>query len=256
MLLHLPETIQTFSSESRKTVGSLIQSIKADKAQISALIQNLRSFDIGANYNPSLALKYSRLELEGIVEFFRDSSLRVGRFFNASAAVSNIANSIVAIYTSEVEKLEKDINYLENFIDNYQFIVGEDDLYNFNYIENFDSDINSDKSGIQIVDRDGISFNNNGNYYIDSSLGKMSISTGIEFTNQYNNISSTNYLSNYSNYSTTDTGFHSVFNEDKLDHWTVTVKSPVVLSSKLEESTRYISYDDSYINRSTSFSRN
>jgi len=161
MLLHLPETIQTFSNESRKTVGSLIQSIKADKAQVSALIQNLRSFDIGANYNPSLALKYSRLEVEGVVEFFRDSSLRVGRFFNAAAAVSNIANSVVAIFTSEIEKIERDIAYIENFIDNYQFIVGEDDLYNFNYVENFDNNRNADISGIEMTDKDGVSFNDN-----------------------------------------------------------------------------------------------
>ena len=98
MLLYLPETIQSFSTQSRKTVSSLIQSVKADKAQISALVENLRSFDPAANYTPSLALRYSLMEIEGIIEFFRDSSLRVSQFFTAASSIGNVLNSMIYIY--------------------------------------------------------------------------------------------------------------------------------------------------------------
>lgn len=247
MLLYLPETIQSFSSQSRKTVSSLIQSVKSDKAQISALIENLRSFDPTANYTPSLALKYSLMEIEGVIEFFRDSSLRVGQFFNAASSIGNILNSIVYIYESEIRKIEKDIDHLENFVDNYQFIVGEDDLFNFNYLENFDNDLKANKSNIILSDRDGVNFSNNGNYYIDSVLSKMSISNGINFLNQINNIGTIGYATNYSNYTTTDSEFISTLNETLQDNWTVTVKSPVILTSKLSEYSKYLPYDYSFI---------
>ena len=125
VLQHLPENIQTFSSQSRKTVSSLIQNIKADKTQVSSLIENIRSFDANTNYSPSLALRYSRLNIEGVIEFFRDSSLRINQFFSASSALSVALNSVASIYSSEIEKIEKDIFHLENFVNNYQFIVGE-----------------------------------------------------------------------------------------------------------------------------------
>jgi hypothetical protein len=140
VLQYLPDTIQTFSSSSKKTVSSLIQNIKADKTQIANLIENIKTFDTTANYTPTLALRYSPMNLEAIIEFFRDSSLRVGQFFSASSSISNVVNSMVSIFSSEIQKIENDIKILETFIDNYQYISGEDDLFNFNYVENFNNE--------------------------------------------------------------------------------------------------------------------
>ena len=187
MLRQLPEVLETFSSQSRRTVSSLLQSVKGDKTQISVLVQNLRNFDNSVNYSPALALSYSTMNVESVLEFFRDSGLRVSRFFSAASSISNILNSMMSIFSSEISKLEKDILFLENFIDNYQFIVGEDDLFNFNYIENFDNDINSfssESANMPLNDRDGINFEQNGNYKIDTVLSKLTISNGSNFINQ------------------------------------------------------------------------
>jgi hypothetical protein len=250
VLQYLPDTIQTFSSSSKKTVSSLIQNIKADKTQIANLIENIKTFDTTANYTPTLALRYSPMNLEAIIEFFRDSSLRVGQFFSASSSISNVVNSMVSIFSSEIQKIENDIKILETFIDNYQYISGEDDLFNFNYVENFNNDLNSYKQDlVNIVqyDRDGSIFPENGNYKIDNVINKMSIDNTISFVNMINNISNISYVNNYTNFITTDTGFESTINESPTDDWTVTVKSPYVLTSKLSSLATYLNYDYSYI---------
>ncbi len=251
MLRQLPDVLQTFSSQSKRTVSSLLQSVKGDKTQISTLVQNLKNFDNNANYTPSLAINYSLMNVESVLEFFRDSSLRINEFFSAASSISNVLNSMVSIFSSEVQKLEKDISYLENFIDNYQFIVGEDDLFNFNYIENFDNNINSsinENSNIKLVDRDGVDFNENGNYKIDTVLSKMSVSTGASFINPLENIQSiSNTDNNYSHYITTDTGFDLLFNEDKKDNWSVTVKAPTLLTAQMPQLSKYVTYDTSFI---------
>ena len=97
MMSYLPDTIQTFSSQSRKTVSTLLQNIKIDKTQISGLVENLRDLDLQVNYTPALALLYSPMNLEGVVEFFRDSSLRVGDFFSAASSISNVLSSTVLL---------------------------------------------------------------------------------------------------------------------------------------------------------------
>jgi hypothetical protein len=250
VLQHLPDTIQTFSNSSKKTVSSLIQNIKSDKTQISKLIENIRAFDTTANYTAALALRYSPMNIEAVIEFFRDSSLRVGQFFSASSSISNVVNSMVALFSSEIQKIENDIKILETFIDNYQYISGEDDLFNFNYVENFDNDINSykqDSNNTIISDRDGVAFPQNGNYQIDKVISKMTIANGISFANIINNVSSINYTNNYSNFITTDTGFNSTMNESLADDWTVTVKSPYVLTAQMPLLSRYLGYDYSYI---------
>ncbi len=250
MLRQLPEVLETFSSQSRRTVGSLLQSIKGDKTQISVLVENLKNFDNSVNYTPALALSYSPMNVESVLEFFRDSGLRVGQFFSAASSISNVLNSMVSIFSSEINKLEKDILFLENFIDNYQFIVGEDDLFNFNYIENFDNDINSfvnESSTINLFDRDGVNFSENGNYKIDTALSKMSVSTGATFINPIENISEIKQTSNFSEYETTNTNFDKLFNESKKDNWSVTIKSPFLLTSSMPELSKYVTYDTSYI---------
>ena len=250
VLQHLPDTIQTFSNSSKKTVSSLIQNIKADKTQIANLIENIKTFDTTANYTAALALRYSPMNLEAVVDFFRDSSLRVSQFFSASSSISNVVSSMVSIFSSEIQKIENDIKILETFIDNYQYISGEDDLFNFNYVENFSNDLNSykeDSTSITLYDRDGIIFPENGNYKIDNVINKMSVDNSISFVNILNNISNVDYINNYSNFTTTDTGFDSTINESPLDDWTVTAKSPYVLTSQLPSLAYYLNYDYSYI---------
>jgi hypothetical protein len=250
VLRQLPEVLETFSSQSRRTVSSLLQSVKGDKTQISALVQNLNSFDGSINYSPALALSYSTMNVESVLEFFRDSGLRVSQFFSAASSISNILNSMMSIFSSEINKLEKDILFLENFIDNYQFIVGEDDLFNFNYIENFDNNINSfanENTNIGLFDRDGINFEENGNYKIDTVLSKMTISNGASFINTISNIKEIVEYNNYSEHLTNNTGFDLLFNDSKVDNWSVTVKAPYLLTSSVREVSKYVTYDTSYI---------
>ena len=227
----------------------MIQSTKGDKTQISKLVQNLRDLDLQANYTPALALRYSPMNLESVIEFFRDSSLRVNQFFSAASSISNVINSMVSIFTSEIQKIEKDIYYLENFISNYQYISGEDDLFNFNYVENFDNDLNSSKkdgSNIILFDRDNVMFYDNGNYSVDSVLSKIKMSNSYSFTNVINQYS-VYEENNYSEFITTDTGFDSTINSDPKDSWNLTVKSPFVLTSQLKDLGTYTNYDASYI---------
>ena len=250
MLQYLPDTIQTFSNQSKKTVGSLIQNIKGDKTQISNLIDNISSFDLRANYTSALALRYSPMNLEAVIEFFRDSSLRVGQFFSAASSISNVINSMVSIFSSEIQKIEKDIEYLETFIDNYQYISGEDDLFNFNYIENFNDNLGSftaDGISLTLTDRDGINFSDSGNYKVDSITSKMVMAEEMSFINVVNNIKNIDYITNYSDFATSDTGFESTINESLSDSWNVTAKSPYVLTSQLPSLSQHISYDYSYI---------
>lgn len=107
MMNFLPNTIKTFSDKSQQTVGSLIKSIKADKAQVAELVKNLASFSTGADFAPSMSRPKSIIESEFFVDIFRDVQIRLDRYFAASNAISVSLSSMVEIMLSEISKTEK-----------------------------------------------------------------------------------------------------------------------------------------------------
>lgn len=139
MIELLPSTISTFATNSRATVGSLIKMVKADKTQVVELLKNASNFSGGADYTPVSVKPLSMISSEIFVDFFRDLEIRFERYYRATNTISVLINSLNDSMMSKINKLEKDIAYLENFVDNYEFISGKDDLYNYSYIENFDN---------------------------------------------------------------------------------------------------------------------
>lgn len=250
MINFLPDIIKTFSDNSQKSVGSLIKSIKADKAQVAELVKSLSNFSVGGNFAPTLMRSKAIIESEFFVDIFRDIQIRFNNYFTASNSINVSLNSMIDIMISEIGKIEKNISFLENYVDNYDFISGKDDLYNSSYLENFDNFLKSnlyEPTPVPFIDRGGSSFDKNGNGFIDPVVSKFKIGSGIDFINTVSLIKSINSETNYSNYvsSISDTEF--LFNEKQSNVWNVSIKSPTILTSVPPSFHENISYDYSYI---------
>ena len=251
MLRELPDTINSFSSLSKTTVTSLIKNMKVDKIEIGSLISRLSAFSVGNNFAASVIGTLTPLNKEVLVELFRDSSLRLSNLYSGANSAGLALDSIVDVLSSEIEKIEKDINDLEIFINNYEYISGKDDLYNSNYIEKFDNnlyDYSYDGSNFAIPDRDNAAFVDGGNYFIDTVSGMLKMGNYYTNKNVINNINSIKTVSNYGNYITTDSDFNNLFNDNLKDSWNLTIKSPIVLTSNIINYLKYLNYNYSNIN--------
>lgn len=251
MLNKLPETINTYTNLSKSTISSLIRDMKVDKIDFATLINKMSTFSTGTDFAAQRITTLAPLNREVLVELFRDSSLKIANFFTAANAVGLALNSMVDILSSEIKKIEKDLDDLQSFIDNYEFLSGKDDLYNSNYIEKFDSYINNytfDGTDFIIPDKDGVSFDKFGNSFIDPNIGILTMGSSMDQINVINNIKNINIITNYENYSTTNSSFLNLVNDNLKDSWTVTIKSPIVLTSKISDYDTYIKYDQSNIN--------
>lgn len=251
MLNRLPETITTYTNLSKSTVSSLIREMKVDKLDFTALMSKMTSFSAGSDFAAQRITPLSTLNREVLVELFRDSFLRISNFYNAANTVGLALNSMVDVLSSEISKVEKDLYNLQIFIDNYEFLSGKDDLYNSNYLENFDNFTNNytaDGLDFSIPDKDGVSFDKFGNCFIDNHNGTLTMGKRFTSKNVLNNIKSMKIYSNYNNYTTTSTSFENTINDNLLDSWSVTVKSPIVLTSKISDYDKYITYNQQNIN--------
>ena len=206
----------------------------------------------GADYAPVVIRPLSSIDSESFVDFFRDMQVRFNRYYDASNAISVLTNSFSDIMIGRISKLEKDIAYLENFIDNYEFISGKDDLYNYSYIENFDNLNGSSESNgekVPYVDRDGASVDDlsfSGGF-IDSVNSKFRIGSSLQKINSIGLFKNISIKNNYSNYVSSSSDPKKMFEDRQTKVWSVSVKSPKILTSLPVDIEKYVQYDYSYL---------
>lgn len=245
MLGTLPESLTSYSNLSKTNVSSLIREMKLDKLQFNSLIQKMNNYNFGSEFAAERVGAGIELNREILVDLFRDSSIRMSRFFKGANAVGLALNSMVEVLSSEIEKVENDLNYLEAFINNYEFISGKDDLYDNNYIEKFDTLQNHykyDGYNFSIIDKDGTSFPIDGNIKIDYRKGVIGIGNSDIYKNVINNINTVLIHSNHDNDVSSQSNFTNVFTDNKQDAWTRTVKSKNIINARMSEYDSYIPY--------------
>jgi len=245
MLSLLPTTFATLSTGTNATVSSLIRQMKVSKYDVSQIIGQLSSFTAPIDFAAGRIAPGSTLTRQVLTDMFRDSSSRIKLLFSTANGVATALGSMIEIFSSEINKLEKDLNDLKIFIDNYEFLSGKDDFYNSSYIEKFDNlegDYRSDGVSFRIPDRDGITFPLGANGFVDSVTGMFKVGKNYTNLSVSNRVNSINVSTNFSNYTTSESDFGNLFNQDMQNSWNVTVKSPVILSSFLSNYSQYINY--------------
>lgn len=251
MDIYIPNFVTSLKSNSRTTVSSVLKNVKVDKTEISNLISNLSNYQSDNNFTPTLTTSFSKVSRELFINTFREIDIRIRQNFNAVNTVGLIINSMIDIFSAEIATIEKDIDTLKKFVDNYEYISGKDDLFNSSYMEKFDNslqDYRSDGSSFILSDRDGQFFPANGNAFVDTKTGLLKIGEGVYFNNILSHIDEVSISTNYEYIENSDTGFNSVFTETLKDSWSVAVKSPTIVKSNLKELTQYCAYDTSNIN--------
>lgn len=249
MLTKLSEYINSFSAQSRRSIHSVLSEVSTEKNEIGKLVNKLSSFSSATDYAPRIIRQMEAVERDFVIDIFRDVDLRVKTQFDISNSISLLASSMTNVFGGEIEKLEKDIQYLSAYIDNYSFISGEDDLYNSSFIENFDNESNSfinENSNINIPDRDGNNFNGSMVAKVDPLTGKLKFSSDYELSLSEiseDMIQSIDIDTNFSKeYISSNTGFQKLFINSNTKTWKVSIKTPFVIKESILDSEKYSSF--------------
>mgnify|MGYP003330682182 FL=1 len=142
-----------------------------------------------------------------------------------------------------ISKLEKDVNQLQIYIDNYGFISGEDDLYNGSFVETFSDDSNSylrESFRYNHYDRDGLEFSDVNLAEVD--IVSNTLKSGSSFSSVGTIPKVKEYRNNYSQYITSSSDIYNLFSDSSNKSWNTTIKSPSIITSKNEDFSE-INYD-------------
>lgn len=240
MLTQLSESISSFNRQSRRTVNQVLSESMVEKTEIGSLVSKIGSFSSAADYIPSFVNTLSTIQREPIIDLFRDMDLRIKSTYDISRTLSILRSSMSSIFSGEIEKLEKDISYLESYVNNWVFLSGEEDLYDHIFVENFDNDLNSHiyaDTISKIPDRNGVPFLASETSFVDSFSGTLKYSKNYEQTLTsiaLEDIEDVIYHRNFSEeYISTDTGIGKILNASSSHIWNLTVKSPIVIKENI-----------------------
>lgn len=249
MQTQLSDYVTSFSSQSRKAIKSILADSSAEKSELGRLINKISSFTGPSDFSPSMIRQMQPMQRTIILDMFRDLDLRVRTQYDISQSIMLLGSSMTNVFGGELQKIEKDISYMDSYINNYSFISGEDDLYNSSFIENFDNEQNSyinENQNILIPDRDGSSFLGTQLANVDSATGTLKYSQGYNFllTNISNNeIKSITYDTNFSKqFISSDTGVEKIFNSVNSQCWSLAAKSPFVIKTSIFDQPEYSNY--------------
>lgn len=246
MKQYLSESVNSFGTQTKKSIYSILSEVSQEKNEIGRLVEKLTSFTSAADYAPRVIRQLEPVQKEFIIDMFRDIDLRIKTQFNASNSLSILSSSMRNIFGGELEKIEKDLQYLKGYIDDWSFVSGEDDLYNSSFVENFDNESNSflnDKASFLVPDRDGVPLDTTMVAKVDPITGKLRYSSNYElslFSLDQSQIKSISYETNFSKeYISSDTGVEKILNNLDSKPWNLTIKAPFVLKESLLDSEKY-----------------
>jgi len=220
--------------------------MKANKTDVQSIISTLSTYSSTSSFVAEKVAPLSILDKDIIVDLFRDTYLRMRELYSRANSAGLVINSMIDIFSSDIEKLEDDIKNLKLFIDNYEFLSGKDDYFNFNYLEKFDNSYNSylyDGYTFVIPDRDGQPFPQDGNGFVDSIHGAFKMGSSVSRINVLDNIKSIKVEKNYLNYVTSESSFESVINDLNQDAWMTTIKSPSLINNDLVQYSSYFDFN-------------
>jgi hypothetical protein len=230
-------------------VKSVLADSSAEKSELGRLINKISSFTGPSDYSPAMIRQMQPIQRTIILDMFRDLDLRLRTQYDISQSIMLLGSSMSNVFGGELQKIEKDISYMDSYINNYSFISGEDDLYNSSFIENFDNEQNSyinENQNIIIPDRDGSSFIGTQLAHVDNATGTLKYSQNYNFllTNITNNeIKSITYDTNFSKqFISSDTGVERIFNSVNSQCWSLTAKSPFVIKTSIFDQPEYSDY--------------
>lgn len=154
---HLDNFINASSSTQKKRIGELLDEIKVSKEELPKIIKGIENFKQDAPVALPFMQSGSVVNFNSIDQGLSDVRRAVTNLFDLSNSVSLLLENSALLLESEVAALEDDLVAMEKAVDNYGFLVGGANAYNFSYIETFADDTGRDAFDI-CPDRASLSF--------------------------------------------------------------------------------------------------
>lgn len=141
---YLDNYILASSSTQKVRIGELLDEIKVSKTLLPKIIKSFEDYGQDAPVALSYSEKGTTANFGPVEQSMRDARQAIARLYDMSNDISIVLENSAYLLESEVAALEDDLIAMEKAVDNYGFLMGGSNAYNFSYLETFSDDTGRD----------------------------------------------------------------------------------------------------------------
>lgn len=154
MRQYLSDYINTLTARRAEHVSDLLEEARQGKEQLDVLAARLATeFSEFAPLSLSFETPESPILAENIRSASRDIGLHVADLFAVSNLISLLLDSHAAVLASDVKAIEDELIVMSKMVDNYAFLLSDNQAFDYAHLEPFTDDSNRDRQLYSIPDR-------------------------------------------------------------------------------------------------------
>lgn len=229
----LNDYITTLNGHKQMRASQIISDAKISKEALTILHSRLSTSVEFGNF------VFNEVEANSLISGrfytdFRDVYMYLSGLYNRCNYVRDLLVGSNAVVMSDIKRIEEEISALEKSVDNYSFLLSHSGSYDYSFIETFNNYTNrAEDIDFTIPDRANAVFYPSDNASIDSAAGVLYSADNVGVTFPFSaNIFKTNSTTVLAS---SDSGIEKLVDNSPFTGWEVSVKSPTVISSSLEE---------------------
>lgn len=176
---YLNNFMSTLTRRRQERVGSLLAEARTGKEQLSTLMSRLES----RSAPRSLVLNKHRSETlirsQSVASNSRSINERIEELFDVSNTIAMLLNSHSAVLSSDVKAIEDELLIMEKMVNNFAFLLADNQAYDYAFLESFVDELNRDHELTAIPDRSALPFGSADNAQVHAEEGSLALSESL-----------------------------------------------------------------------------
>ena len=232
----LSDYIFSTASKSREKIQSILSAAQTSKENLDTIAARVNNIQTRSPIIVKPESYGGVINNVGFDSLQRDLNIRLKELYDDSNLVSLLLDTHTETLSSDIKKQSDQIDAFEKYIDNYHFLLADDNFYDYSYTESFNDEIQKETSNLldtMLSDRSGVHFDKYTELLeVDQGTGSLVLGAGFQVT--YPIVPSVT-LSNCSSYITSDTGIDKLISNNEGDGWRVAISSPRPITSAIRD---------------------
>lgn len=168
--------INTLSKRRSERVGAILEEAHASKENLDTLVSRLtRTVADGATLSPRQHIKETRIRPDVFIENINKVDDGIRELYDVSNHIALTLNTHKSLLATDVKAIEDELLNMEKAINNFSFLLSDNQAYDYAYLESFVDELGRDDELTTIPDRSALPFGPSDNAYVHTDEGVLAL---------------------------------------------------------------------------------
>lgn len=220
----LDQYIKTLRSPQTESIYGILNAVKRNKNDLDGLVRSISTSLDNTEFVVAQETFGGGISIDKVQDAHNNLMLSLRDLFSRSQNISDSLSIYTEILLSEIKAAEKEIDAMSKAAYSYAFTLGDGGAYDESHVETFSDDLSRYLFEEQMMcDRSNRPFSESELARVNPEASILTLSPRLQSSHAlFGEILS----NNYSEYLSSDTGLHHIFEKTNSTGWRVSVSAP------------------------------